>query len=151
MLHHKDIKIPIFNSTISVYIDETVELLLPQLKELYLPFTNDCKWRALSSFNKDINLGRIYITREDFLGDAHHESIHAANYILENIGLPINFENDEATTYLSTYIFKELLVIEQEFTKKVKQAKSKSSLNSSPNSSSKFPRKVNKPKIVKND
>lgn len=38
----------------------------------------------------------------------HHESIHAAMYILHQRGVVISYENDEAITYLSTYIFKKI-------------------------------------------
>ncbi len=43
------------------------------------------------------------------LTDIHHESIHCAIWILKEVGVEISYNNDEAITYLSSYIFKTAL------------------------------------------
>jgi len=42
------------------------------------------------------------------LGNIHHECIHVAMHILHERGVVISYDNDEAITYLSTYIFKKI-------------------------------------------
>lgn len=54
--------------------------------------------------------GIIYIWVSDIYSDEGvseltHESIHAANFTLKNVGIKISVKNDEAQTYLSQWIF----------------------------------------------
>lgn len=46
---------------------------------------------------------------KNLLYNIHHESIHCAIWILHKVGVEISFQNDEAITYLSTYIFKQVV------------------------------------------
>lgn len=43
------------------------------------------------------------------LKNIHHETIHVAIHILEKSGIPISYENDETITYLSSYIFEQIV------------------------------------------
>lgn len=48
--------------------------------------------------------------REKCIGTLSHECLHAAFFILENVGVEISFQNQEAITYLHQYIFEEALL-----------------------------------------
>ena len=48
--------------------------------------------------------------REKCIGNLAHECLHAAFFILENVGVEISFTNQEAVTYLFQYIFEEALL-----------------------------------------
>lgn len=65
------------------------------------------------------------------LEDIHHETIHAATWILDNVGVPISQHNDEALTYLSSYIFTSIQakLIEWKIKSKVNQVDSISLIN----------------------
>lgn len=57
--------------------------------------------------------GHVFIwikdNKLDNLGALSHESIHAANFILDDCGIKQDTENDEALTYLSQWIFEKCL------------------------------------------
>lgn len=46
---------------------------------------------------------------KNLLKTIHHEVIHAAIAILHHAGVPIEYENDETITYLSAYIFEQVV------------------------------------------
>ena len=47
--------------------------------------------------------------RQKCIGNLAHECLHATYFILENVGVSLAFENQEAVTYLFQYIFEEAL------------------------------------------
>ncbi len=44
-----------------------------------------------------------------------HESLHAANYILDRVGVKLSYKNDEAQNYLMTWIIKNTINILNKF------------------------------------
>lgn len=54
----------------------------------------------------------------DNLEYLHHESIHAANFILASRGVKVSARNDEALTYLSQWIFSRCMACQKEKRKK---------------------------------
>lgn len=51
----------------------------------------------------------IWVSSTAGLGALVHESIHAANFTLECVGVGADFKNDEAQAYLAQLIFEKAL------------------------------------------
>jgi hypothetical protein len=67
-------------------------------------------WRALAKTVIGPNAVGIFLKPDPkLLCYVHHESVHAATFILDHLGIPISLENDETLCYLSGYIFGEIL------------------------------------------
>lgn len=72
---------------------------------------NDFKFDALTTYPTSHSSDKVIsvLLSKDcsnaLLSNIHHESIHVATYTLNYCGVIISEANDEALTYLSTYIF----------------------------------------------
>lgn len=121
-----EIDIPIFNSTIIVSFESFINLR----KRLYSEFKIDIDKNvfgggdgividleneyqktgfillAIDNFYKRIKTKTTYTQLYCTLV---HEVLHATTTILNNRGVPINFENDETIAYLQEFILSEIL------------------------------------------
>ena len=89
-------QVPVWDQKIEIKICENED---EALRELNID---------MGSYNAcfDTTRGYLVIVKGNIeLGFIVHESIHAANWIFENIGLVQDVKNDEAVAYTAQYIF----------------------------------------------
>ena len=108
------IHIPIYGCSLYLFIGKTVEDITPLVDSVYPNTVIDLKDKVgytvqLTHTNGVTNFAMFLplLNRPvaDIVSTINHESIHAAWYILDYVGVIVNADNHEALTYLTQYIF----------------------------------------------
>ncbi len=111
------IKCHIYPYTVHVFYEQKVETAKSLYQEYYKCELNPeiIDFDALTVYpvrtQKHFSKVVILLGKEngDLLGNIHHECIYAAIYVLDKSGIEISYQNDESITYLSTYLFKQII------------------------------------------
>lgn len=119
MLKYKIITIDLYRHTIVSCIGDW-ETFIQWFKEISEFGEAYDSFKSIINENKPLELGKCYTnsTGDSIilvkpwnnikeLSNLVHETGHAAISLLEYIGCPINWQSDEAFTYLQEYIFRE--------------------------------------------
>lgn len=107
----------IYPKIVHVFYSNTLESAKQEYEKTYKVFLSEdmSTWQALTIYpikhSKYPSSVIILLNKnsKELLTDIHHESIHASIWILKEVGVEISFNNDEAITYLSSYMFKEIV------------------------------------------
>lgn len=100
------IKIPIYNCVIRYIVANDFISIYKQNKVSYNDSDNECL--GISLYMNNTNTIIIKESHKDDWAIIAHEALHAANRVLEHVGVEISTTNDEAQAYLLTYILKNI-------------------------------------------
>lgn len=110
-----NVKCHVYPYTVYFFVNKTLQESKEECEKLLKAKVDldMSKFGALTLFpNEHSNYQSAIILLErnkTFLQHLHHECIHAANWILSEVGVEIQRGNDESLAYLSSYIFQQAL------------------------------------------
>lgn len=99
-------KIPIYNSVVRYIVSEDIITYLKTTESYYDANDNDAY--GIATFVNGAHTIVIMDKCKDNWSIIAHEVIHVANRILESRGVEISTSNDEALTYLVSYIIEQI-------------------------------------------
>lgn len=102
-----DVDVEIYRTSVHVIVTDNLE---EEYSNLGLKYTPGYAAFYLLDREDKLEYSHYIVLNDKFtIGELHHETIHCANKILGMAGVEFGYENDEALTYLSQYIFEEIL------------------------------------------
>lgn len=110
------IKTHIYPNTVYVFFADNMDLAVEEHNKYHSTTLRDShsKYEAVTIYHNEYSKDPVGISvclQDDpdyLIASIHHEAIHIAWYILHYNGVVVTQDNDEALTYLSTYIFKSI-------------------------------------------
>jgi len=121
---------PVFGSVLNCYVDCTYDEMVEHVgRDEKITLTDEQKkdechqgvyiWIG----NKKTSCRIIWIEKKDNLPTIAHECVHAAQHLLNERGIEVDWDNKEVIAYLTEFYFKEFLEKMKEPIKKCKKKK----------------------------
>ena len=105
---HKKIPIELYNQVVHVIICQDCEKEKHKLPQLDIDNWNFGGYSIRVETDHYILLNKKY-GKDYLLSTAVHEAFHVSNFIMKQVGIHPDVNNDEAQAYLLTYIFEQIL------------------------------------------
>lgn len=106
IIKKKKIKIPVYNSTLWVYLADS---LCDVDKELKTNFTGlDTAWAIAFQNNSNPNILYTAFTPDYANKSIAHEAVHLVNYLFKRKGIELDLDNDENQAYWTGWFYDEI-------------------------------------------